>query len=292
MAVNRHISAVTVAEGTRFTVGDATAFAVRRESRDIALRIRRERRPLRRAMGSTPFLRGMQRLMLSTLGWLDSLTESWELEPQRIVKGSPAERRFAELFQIEPESLTGFLSGLLIPVILVFFALGLPTAVQRWVLPNFELTRPWVNGCVCLARILGFMLGLGLCARLRVVNRLAMYQGAVNKVLNAYEEQRRAPTLEEALAASRIYHRSDAAFLAVVMVVSLIAFALIRTFTLPIQLLVRVLTILAVAAVVNEPIQALEGLKRKNPLSRLLTPYLWLERLFVMEPHAQMVEVG
>ena len=292
MAVNRNISAATVAEGARFSIGDATAFAVRREEKDIALRIRRERRPLRRAMENTPFVRGMLRLFLSVFGWLDGMNESWELEPQRIVKGNRLERRISDLFRIEPESLTGFLSGLLIPILLAGFMIGLPRAVETWVLPNFELTRPWVNGWMCVSRILGLTIALALCARLRVVNRLCMYRGAINKVLNAYEEKRRKPNLEEAEAASRIYHRSDAAFLTVVAVVSIVAFALIRTFTLPIQLLVRVLVILVAAAVVNEPIQALERLKPSNPVSKLLVPYLWLERLFVIEPHPQMVEVA
>ena len=292
MAYINNISATTVAEGARFSIGDATAFAVRREGKDIALRIRRERRPLRRAMGNTPFLRGMQRLVLSICDWLDALSESRELEPQRIVKGNRLEQRFSDLFRIEPESLTGFLSGLLIPVLLIGLTVGLPLAVERWVLPNFELTRPWVNAIACFCRIMGLMIALPICARLRVLNRMCMYRGAINKVLNAYETQRREPSLEDAEACSRVYHQSDTAFLVVVMMVSIVAFALIRTFTLPVQLLVRVLVLFAVAAVVNEPIQALEKLRWKNPLSRLLAPYLYLERLFVIEPHPQMVEVA
>ena len=45
MAYINNISATTVAEGARFCIGDATAFAVRREGKDIALRIRREAVP-------------------------------------------------------------------------------------------------------------------------------------------------------------------------------------------------------------------------------------------------------
>ena len=39
-----HLSASPVAEGVRFSVGSATAFAVRRKTKDVALRIRRELR--------------------------------------------------------------------------------------------------------------------------------------------------------------------------------------------------------------------------------------------------------
>lgn len=289
--INR-VSAAPVAEGARFNIGSAAAFAVRREGKDIALRIRRERRPLRQALSRMPFVRGMQRLVRSVAGWIDGLSESGELEPQRIVRGSRAEQAFARLFRIHPESLAAFLTGLAIPILLTGFTVGLPLAVESWILPNFELSRAAVNGIVCFTRILGLWLGLALCARLRLVNRLCMYRGAINKVLNACEQHRRAPTLEEAMAAPRVYRRCDAAFLLLTLAASVIGFAAIRTFTLPIQLLVRALMLFAAAAVVNEPLCALERLRPGHPLGRLLAPCLWLERLFAFEPHRQMVEVA
>ena len=294
MAVKKNppISAVPVAEGARFSVGSATAFAVRRENKDIALRIRRERHPMRRAIGRIPFARGIQRLALSIFSLMDGIAESFELEPQRIVKGGKAGQAFCELFRIHPESLAGFWSGLLIPIILAGFMIGLPLAVETWVLPNFELSRPWINAIICFARIVGSFLGLFLCARLKLVNRLCMYRGAINKVLNAYETHRQTPALSEVLEASRIYRVSDTAFLMLVLVFSLMVFSAIRTFTLPIQLLMRFLTLLAVAAVINEPIRALEGLRSSHPLSALRAPLQWIERMFVIEPHRQMAEVA
>lgn len=286
------IHCAPVAEGARFTVGSATAFAVRREEKDIALRIRRERRPLRQAMSRTPFVRGMQRLVLSTFGLVDGISESAELYPQRVSKGNRLERGTADMFQFHPESLVGLLSGLAIPILLLGLIWGLPLAVERFLLPGLSLTRQWTNGVMCAVRILGTWLALFLCGRLRIVKRLCMYRGAINKVLNAYEDRRREPTLDEAVDAEPIYHRSDTAFLMVVLALSLIAFACIRTFTLPVQLLVRVLTVFAVAGIVNEPIQALERLKLTHPLSALLAPYRGLERLFVREPNDQMVEVA
>ena len=286
------INAVPVAEGARFSVGSATAFAVRRDNKDIALRIRRERHPLRRAIERIPFARGIQRLVLSIFGLMDGISESFELEPQRIVRGGRAVQSFCELFRIHPESMAGFFSGLLIPILLVGFMVGLPLAVETWVLPNFELSRPWINGIICFARVIGAFLGLFLCARLRVVNRMCMYRGAINKVLNAYEKKRHTPALSEVMEASRLYRVSDAAFLMLVLVISLMVFSAIRTFTLPIQLLIRFLTVLAVAAVINEPIRALESLRPSDPLSALQAPYLCIERMFVMEPHRQMAEVA
>lgn len=293
MAKSRsQLSAAPVAEGVRFTIGTATAFAVRRDSKDIALRIRRERRPLRAAMARIPFVRGMLRLWQGLFGLMDGISESGELQPQRISRGNRLERRMAELFQFHPESLVGLLSGVASVACLLVMICALPLAVQSWILPNFELSAGWINGIMCFSRILGAFLGVFLCTRLRVTRRLCMYQGAINKVLNAYEARRAVPDIDAACAASRLYRRSDGAFLMVVLAVSLIAFTLIRTFTLPIQILSRILIVFAVAALVNEPIYLAERFSHANPLRVLRAPLMLLERMFVIEPHSQMVEVA
>ena len=290
--INTSIHASPVAEGVRFTVGSAVVFAVRRRSKDIALRIRRERRPLRQAIGRTPFVRGMQRLVLSTLGLLDGISESSELEPQQAVHTTRPERAFARLFQVSPEGLVGFLSGAAIVILLPLLIWLLPMASYRWLLPHLHMSRAGLTVAMSALRILCLWLGLFLCFHLRAINRLCMYRGAINKVLNAYESSHHDMGLEDAVKASRVYHRSDAAFLMVVVTLCIPAFALVRTFTLPVQLLVRILTVFVVAGVVNEPIQALERLKPSHPMARLLTPCLWIERLFVLEPNRQMVEVA
>ena len=286
------MSATPVAEGVRFRIGSATAFAVRRENKDVALRIRRERRPFRRLVERIPFLRGMARLLFSIGDLIDGISESAELEPQRVARGNRLERAFARLFRVHPESLVAFGSGLMVPVLLVGMMLVLPMAIERFAIPDLQLTRVQINAIMCAVRVLCALLAVWMTGQLRVVNRLCMYRGAINKVLNAYEANRGHMTHASAVMAPRIYHKSDAAFVTVVILLSIIAFALIRTFTLPVQVLVRALVILAIAAVVNEPIQALEGLWPDRPLSKLLVPYLWIERMFVIEPHNQMVEVA
>jgi hypothetical protein len=79
-----------------------------------------------------------------------------------------------------------------------------------------------------------------------------MYRGAINQVINARADHRGQVTREAAEKASHLSRRSDAAFALTVLVLSIIAFALVRTFTLPVQLLVRILIILAIAAVEDE----------------------------------------
>jgi len=210
--------------------------------------------------------------------------------PQQIVKGTRFEQRFAELFRIRPTSLVAAGSVLAILLLIGGLVIAGPWALAKWALPALELSRPAINAVACAARVLAMLLCALAVPRLRVVGRFAMYRGAINRVLNAAAQG--PVTQQSAERAHFLSRRSDAAFILAVLMLSVIAFALIRTFTLPVQILVRALTVLAIAAVLNEPLRLLEN-ARPTPLTNaLLAPHLLLERCLTRRPHAQMVEVA
>ncbi len=287
-----NIHASPAAEGVRIQIGTATALAVRKENKDIALRIRREYHPMRDGMERIPFLRGIVRLLGSTADFLDGVAESAQLTPQQIVKGSRFEQRFAELFRVRPTSLVATGSAIVAIILLVGLVGVGPWALVKFVLPRFELPRPAINAIACAVRVLCGLLCALLIPRLRIVNRFCMYRGAINKALNAPVEKDGQVLRERAEQASPYSRRSDAAFTVAVLLLSIVAFALIRTFTLPVQLLVRVLIVLIIAAVVNEPLQLLEDARPGPAVNVLLAFHLWMERRLVREPHVQMVEVA
>ena len=286
------IHATPVAEGVRIQVGNATAFAVRQESKDVALRLRREYHPARDAMERIPFLRGILRLVLSVADFLDGVAESAQLMPQQIVRGTRFEQRFAELFRIRSTSLVAAGSALAILLLIGGLVIAGPWALAKWVLPRFELSRTAINAVACATRVLCMLLCAVLIPRLRLVGRFAMYQGAINKVLNADPGKDGHILQEAAERAGFISRRSDAAYILEVLMLSVIAFALIRTFTLPVQVLVRALTVLAIAAVLNEPLRLLEAARPGPVVNVLLGPHLLLERCLVRRAHPQMVEVA
>lgn len=287
------IHASPVAEGARVQIGSATAFAVRKESKDVALRLRREFHPARNAMERIPFLRGIVRLVGSTADFLDGVAESAQLMPQPIVKGSRFEQRFAELFRIRPASLVAVGSGFVLLLLAALVIAG-PWALVEYGIPYFgwELPRWGINAVACALRLVLILLSALLIPRLRIVNRLCMYRGAINQVLNAPKGKGGLVTQKEAEQASPYTRRSDAAFAVETLLLTVVAFALIRTYTLPVQLLVRALTLLAVAAVLNEPLRLLENARPSTPVNVLLAFHLWLERRLVRVPHPQMVETA
>lgn len=292
-----NIHASPVAEGVRFQVGSATAFAVRKENKDVALRLRREFHPVRDAMERIPFLRGIVRLVGGAADFLDGVAESAQLMPQQIVKGSRFEQRFAELFRGNSVSFVAAGSAFVILLLLGALVGAGPWALvkfvlPRYVLPRYELPRYAINAIACAARVLGGLICALLIPRLRIVNRFCMYRGAINRVLNATAGRDDDATQARAEKASHLTRRSDAAFAVEVLLLSVIAFALVRTFTLPVQLLVRALSVLCIAAVLNEPLRLLENARPGGFVDFLLAFHLWLERRFVREPHPQMVEVA
>ena len=289
-----NIHASPVAEGVRFQIGSATAFAVRKENKDVALRLRREFHPMRNALERIPFVRGILRLVGGTADFLDGVSESAQLLPQAIVKGSRFEQRFAELFRVQPTSLVAVGSALVILFLLGGLVIAGPWALVKYGLPylELELSRKAINAVACATRVLAGLICALVIPRLRIVNRFCMYRGAINKVLNASEKLEEAVTQELAERASPYTGRSDAAFAVEVLLMSVIAFALIRTFTLPVQLLVRVLIVLIIAAVLNEPIRLLEGMGNRGASKVLLAFHRWMERRLVRVPHPQMVEAA
>ena len=54
----------------------------------------------------------------------------------------------------------------------------------------------------------------------------------------------------------------------------------------------RALTVLAIAAVLNEPLRLLEAARPGPVVNALLGPHLLLERCLVRRAHPQMVEVA
>ena len=286
------IHATPVAEGVRLRMGSAMAMAVRRDSADIALRLRRERRHIRDELFRIPFLRGIARLVFSVADFLDGVLESAELRPQAIVKGTRFEKRFAELFRVLPTNFVAMGSALVMLILLVGLTLIAPMLVRDRLLSRLDLSRATVNGVICAMRVLGALIAIAIIPRLRIFNRFCMYRGALNKVLNAYGPQGRRVTQESAMRASRFSGRSDAAFVTTVALLAIIAYALVRTYTLPVQLLIRLLLLAMIAAIIGEPIYFMERAPKGSLGWTLLAPQRWLERLFVRKPHAQMVEVA
>ena len=290
MAKLKRFSGTPVSEGIRLEVGKYTVFAVRNAQRDISVRMRREPRKLIRACMNIPFLRGIVRFIRNIYRFFDGLGECAELNPHRAERGTQTERRVARFLRLHPQTIVSWVSAILIP--LIFFA-GLYAAPEgaEALLGNIpNLPRAATNAIVCFVRILGMLASIGLSCRLRLIRRLCMYQGALNKAINCYE-------CEDELTAQNVGHypihtrRSESAFMITVLLVSMVLFVLVPVQNILITLLLRMAIMLASAAVINEPFSLLEGARLSLPVRILRAPMDLLQYLTHLEPQTQMLEV-
>ena len=291
MAKLKRFGGTPVSEGVRLEVGKYTVFAVRNANRDISVRMRREPRKLLKMCMHVPFLRGITRLIRDIVRFLDGLGEAAELNPLRAVRGTKVQRSIARAFGMHPQSLATLLSGILIPIIAFGFLFAAPEGAEAFFQDYFSPTRLQLNWMVCAVRIVAALLGIGFICRLQVINRLCMYKGAFNKVLNCYE-CRDEISIENAADYPIITRRSEPVFLMGVLILSLIGFTFIRTDGILLTALARILIVLAVAAIFNEPYSALESADMTLAVRITRAPMDWMQHITVLEPTNQMLEVA
>ena len=291
MAKLRRFSGTPVAEGVRLEVGRYTVFAVRNADKDISVRMRREPRILLRTLMRIPFLRGAVRMLRDVHRFFDGLSESSELNPQQVVRGTAFERKVAQLLGVHPQRVVAWIDALLLLLIAALCLFAAPLGAEAFLLKYAGLPRAAVNGIVCALRILGFLLAIGLGCHLPLFKRLLMYRCAINRATNCYE-CRDALTLENAMEYPDCTRRSEPAFLICVMIISMILFSWIRTDGVLLTLAVRLAILLGVAAMLNEPFSALEAAELNWATRILRAPIDLIQHMTTLEPHPQVMEVA
>lgn len=291
MAKYIHFRSSPVAEGVRLEIGRQTIFAVRKEDRNIAVRKRREPRKFLRSLMRVPLLRGIVRLILSIYLFMDGLVESAELRPQCYVRTTKIERFIARILHVRPQSLVLFGSGLLTPIILGLFLLAAPRGAELLLLNSFTLTRAATNTIVCIIRILGLLISIWCLGRLRGFNRLLMYRCALNKVINCCECNED-PTIENAAGYPRYARHSEAAFIISVLIVTFALISCVRVEGVLASIAARIGILFGTAALLHEPIYALERAKINRVTRLLRVPYDFFQRMTTLEPPLQVIEVA
>jgi len=146
--------------------------------------------------------------------------------------------------------------------------------------------RHVVEGCARAGVFIGYVGVLGLWGETR---RFFAYHGAEHKTINAYEEE--APlTLESVQTFSRIHPRCGTSFLLVVVMVSIVVFALVGNGPLWWKALSRILFLPVVIGVSYEFIRWAD--KSSGLGKSLIAPALYLQYLTTREPDMAQLEVG
>lgn len=265
-----------VLEGVMMQNSDRIAVAVRRETdgviilEDIPVRHRFKR------VDSVPILRGLFRLynMLSIGFKALNISASLALgEEEQLGKmATAATFGFAILLAVG-----GF-------VILPLYLAGM---VQGAIEMN-PILHSLVEGIV---RIAFFVLYLFAISRLKDIRRVFQYHGAEHKVVHVYEN-REELTVDNARKYTTIHPRCGTSFLMIVMIISILLFALIGAPTIWVRVLSRILLLPLIAGISYELLRFSGKHYDRLWVRILIQPGLWLQRLTTGQPSDEMVEVA
>lgn len=162
-----------------------------------------------------------------------------------------------------------------------------------WIRAALNPVRPSVafNLVDGLIRMTFFLVMIFSFSLLRDIRRVFEYHGAEHKVVYTWEAGEEL-TVENARRKRRQHPRCGTSFLMVVMLVSIIAFSLVKFDSLFLNFLVRVLLMPVVAGVSYEVIRASARSRAQWFFSFITRPGLWLQNITTKEPDDSQLEVA
>ncbi|MEG2420812.1 MAG: DUF1385 domain-containing protein [Oscillospiraceae bacterium] len=260
------------------------------EIKEEALELVKDKHPI---LG-VPFIRGTVNFLDSMVKGVKALMFSADFYPDDETEGEPSKfDAFLEKHLGSEKAMSAVITlavamGLLFSVGLFFV---LPTLLTNLVAPLIKnhLLLNLVEGGV---RILIFLTYLILCSRMKDIKRVFAYHGAEHKTIFCYE--RGLPlTVENVRKMPRHHPRCGTSFLFVIMIVSILVYALLGfTGVNPILKMAIRLLLLPVIVGITYEINRFVG-RHDNWFTRIITaPGLWLQNWTTNEPDDTMIEVG
>ncbi|MCJ7856482.1 DUF1385 domain-containing protein [Lachnospiraceae bacterium NSJ-143] len=185
--------------------------------------------------------------------------------------------------------------------ILIYFSVAVSLVFSIglfFVLPVFlgSLFRPVLPGTWALSIVEGlirigiFLLYLFLISRMKEIQRVFQYHGAEHKTINCFEHDEEL-TVENVKKHTRLHKRCGTSFLLIVMIISMVVFFFIRTDTLWLRLISRIVLVPFVAGISYEVIKWAG--RSESPIVKIVSaPGLCLQKITTAEPDAGQIEAA
>ncbi len=271
-----------VIEGVMMRSPNAMAIAVRRPNGEIA--VKREGLKFfseRTVLFRIPLLRGVLTLMGALILGVQALQYS-------------ANQALPEREEVlSPWAMGLTLSGALCVGILLFFLA--PLYLTKWMkfaLPMLSRSGILFNLVDGGIRLAIFLLYLWSISFFKEIRRVFQYHGAEHKSVFAFEAGELL-RVDRVMGYSVLHPRCGTSFLLVVMVVSILVFALVpHHLPFGYKVLSRVVLIPVIAGLSYEVIRLADNHRDRKGVQYLVKPGLWLQRLTAREPSEAQVEVA
>ncbi|GAB4537379.1 MAG: DUF1385 domain-containing protein [Anaerolineae bacterium] len=182
----------------------------------------------------------------------------------------------------------GTIAVSLIIAIAVFFVgpILLIGLVDRLIVSDFASNL--IEGIIRMVLFLGYVWAIGF---IPDIQRVFGYHGAEHKTINTYEAGDRL-TVESVGRYSLVHPRCGTAFLLVVLVISILIFALLGRPPLLLRIASRIVLIPIIAGIAYEFIKFSAAHQDHWLMRILIAPGLWLQGFTTRQPDASMLEVA
>lgn len=283
------IGGQAVMEGVMMRNGSKYAVAVRKPDKEIAVEVKTTK-DINDIWHKIPIIRGMVSFIDSLVIGLSTLMYSasfFEDEENPVDKSTLSEEELKKLEKKEKAEMGGTLFLSFVLALAVFFALPyfISLGLNRFVTSSAVIA--FVEGIIRIAIFIGYIV---LISRMEDIKRTFMYHGAENKCINCVETGLPL-TVDNVRKSTRFHKRCGTSFIFIVFIISVFVFMFISFDNTWVKLLARLLLIPVIAGISYEFIR-LAGRYDNGFVNAISKPGLLLQKLTVMEPDDDMIEVG
>ena len=309
MKTEKHITSIggqAILEGVMMRGPFKTAMAVRKPDGEIVCKVDENGTKKKNKFLSLPIVRGCVNFISSLVLGMKAIMFSAEfvdLEDEEETE-SKFDKWLEEKFGDKIKDIVIYVAIALSLVLSVGLFILLPTAIAqgiqdliKWLgFEDFASTGSFLSTIEGIVKMIIFITYMYLISRMKEIRRVFEYHGAEHKTIACYEAGEDL-TVENVKKYTRFHPRCGTSFLLIVMIVSIIIYALLPSFneySAIIRLLLRMGTrILLLPVVAGLSYEVIKLAGRSNGCVRTLTkPGLWLQRLTTLEPDESQIEVA
>ncbi len=282
------IGGQAVMEGVMMRNGDKYAVAVRKPDKEIAVYVKNTK-SINDIWHKIPIIRGMVSFVESLVIGLGTLmySASFFEDEEEVDRSKLSEDELKKLEKKEKAEMGGTLVLSFALALGVFFAIPyfISLGLNRFV--DSQALIAFVEGIIRIAIFIGYVVVI---SRMEDIRRTFMYHGAEHKCINCVEAGKPL-TVENVRSATRFHKRCGTSFIFIVFIISVFVFMFITFDNTWLKLVARLLLIPVIAGISYEFIR-LAGRYENKFVDAISKPGLLLQRLTVMEPDDDMIEVG
>ena len=283
------IGGQAVMEGVMMRNGNKYAVAVRTPDKSIAVDVKNTK-DINDMWHKIPIIRGMVSFIDSLVIGLSTLMYSasfFEDEEDAVDKSKLSEEELKKLEKKEKAEMGGTLVLSFVLALGIFFALPyfISLGLNKYI--ESQALIALIEGLIRIGIFIGYIVVI---SHMEDIKRTFMYHGAEHKCINCVEAGKPL-TVENVRTSTRFHKRCGTSFIFIVFIISVFVFMFITFDNTWLKLIASLLLIPVIAGISYEFIR-LAGRHVNGFVNIFSKPGLWLQRLTVMEPDDDMIEVG